>query len=178
MVGNRGEDGSRRAERSRKPSAPNQGRVGSSPTLTVSRERGDDGVSHLSVKQARLGAWGFDSLRSHCGGCRLRSKAPVCGTGETGASPVAHPWPVGVAVCMSGCRPEGDGFDSRTGRVWNHGRTVRRRIGDPVGCHRPCRFESCWFRFGMWSSGHDVGVPCRRRGFESRHPDASHCPVA
>ena len=181
---------------------PCEGRVGSSPTLTVSWERGDDGVSHLSVKQARLGAWGFDSLRSHCGGRGLCSKAPVCGTGETGASPVAHlrpaaddsstgyprsgwivktrrePWPVGVAVCMSGCRPEGDGFDSRTGRVWNHGRRVRRRIGDPVGCHSPCRFESCWFRGGMWSSGHDVGVPCRRRGFESRHPDRYRCPIA
>ena len=69
---------------------PCEGRVGSSPTLTVSWERGDDGVSHLSVKQARLGAWGFDSLRSHCGGRGLCSKAPVCGTGETGASPVAH----------------------------------------------------------------------------------------
>ncbi len=70
------------------------------------------------------------------------------------------------------------GFDSRTGRVWNHGRRVRRRIGDPVGSHGPCRFESCWFRCGMWSSGHDVGVPCRRRGFESRHPDHYRCPIA
>jgi hypothetical protein len=37
---------------------PFAGRVGSSPTLTVSRERGDDGESHRSVKSGRFGALG------------------------------------------------------------------------------------------------------------------------
>ena len=35
-----------------------EGRVGSSPTLTESGERGDDGESRLSVEQERFGALG------------------------------------------------------------------------------------------------------------------------
>ena len=37
---------------------PCEGRVGSSPTLTARRERGDDGESHRSVKSGRFGALG------------------------------------------------------------------------------------------------------------------------
>src|SRR6266513_457591 len=37
---------------------PRKGRVGSSPTFTVSWERGDDGESHRSVKPGRFGALG------------------------------------------------------------------------------------------------------------------------
>jgi hypothetical protein len=86
---------------------PCEGRVGSSPTLTVTWERGNDGVLLWSVKPVRFGAWGFDSLRSHgqveCpANCRASGRMRL----------------VGVAVCISHCHCEGDGFDSRTGRSW------------------------------------------------------------
>ena len=39
--------------------------------------------------------------------------------------------------------------------VWNHGRVVRRPTANRVGCLRPCRFESCWFRVGR--GGETIG---------------------